>query len=388
MKHEAPPTSGLPVLWSDFFSRNKKVTFEEGLKGFLGVSDVLVTPSGTAAMLIALEAFKARSERTEVIVPAYTCSLVKKAVELAGLSLVSCDIQRERPDFDFGQLKNLCSEKTLCVVPTHLAGVPSDMTSTIDIARSCGAVVLEDAAQALGAAVNGMPAGTLGDIGFYSFAVGKGVNLYEGGALVANDSGTFELIKKTAERLLKKDFIAELMRCVQLIGCGLFYNPCGLHFVYGMPRRSNLRKGDLASAAWDFPLGEVVLNRVSEFRKRIGARSLVRYGSHIEANRERADHRLGLLKSISGVNLVEPLPDAQGTYPFFLLTAESPERCRRILASLWASPYGVTKLFVNPLAECPNARSFAERSFTISNSEFLSEEDFSRVVEGLEQPLD
>ncbi len=385
MKREAPPTSGLPLLVRDFLPRPEELSFEGSLKEFLGVTDVLVTPSGTAAMLIALEALKRRSERKEVIVPAYTCSLVKKAVELAGLNLVTCDIQRERPDFDFEQLKNLCSEETLCIVPTHLAGIPSDMTAAAGIAKSCGAVVLEDAAQALGALINGKHAGTLGEIGFYSFAVGKGINLYEGGALAAGESEIFEVLKKTAERLLKNDIIAELMRCAQLIGCGLLYNPRGLHWVYGAPRRASLRRGDFADAAWDFPPGDVVLNRVSRFRKRAGARSLERYAAHLGRNRNRAARRLEALQSVPEVSVIEPLPGTEGTFPFFLLTAENPDVCRRIMDLLWASPYGVTKLFVNPLAELPNARSFADRSFTISNSEFLSEDDFSIVLEALTQ---
>jgi dTDP-4-amino-4,6-dideoxygalactose transaminase len=98
-----------------------------------------------------------------------------------------CDTRHGHFDFDPGQLKRLADARTLAILPTHLGGRIADVELACEVARSAGAWVIEDAAQALGARVGNSSVGLRGDIGFFSLAAGKGLSLHEGGLLVSRD---------------------------------------------------------------------------------------------------------------------------------------------------------------------------------------------------------
>jgi dTDP-4-amino-4,6-dideoxygalactose transaminase len=76
---------------------------------------------------------------------------------------------------DFEKLKTLSDDDILCIIPTHLFGIPSDVGRIRDICEAKGIYILEDAAQALGVTVGGRKAGTLGDVGFFSLGRGKNI---------------------------------------------------------------------------------------------------------------------------------------------------------------------------------------------------------------------
>lgn len=171
---ELPPTAGLPTGWRDLWAGFGATDggLARAAARFLGVDELLLTCSGTAALVIALTTLARDSSRRDVVVPAYTCPLVAIAVAHCGLRLVTCDLSPGSIAMDMAQLARLVGSQTLAILPTHLAGrvVPVDPVRTL--AARHGALVIEDAAQALGARQDGRPVGTCGDIGFYSLAVG------------------------------------------------------------------------------------------------------------------------------------------------------------------------------------------------------------------------
>jgi dTDP-4-amino-4,6-dideoxygalactose transaminase len=79
-----------------------------------------------------------------VIYTAYTCFTVPSAVRRAGLEVVPCDVREDTLDFDFDRLEALLDDGTLCVVPTHLFGVPSDIDRVRSFAGRKGIYVVED----------------------------------------------------------------------------------------------------------------------------------------------------------------------------------------------------------------------------------------------------
>jgi len=185
---EVPPTAGLPPRFGDLLPFAGPSLAAQAAQ-FLGVDEVQIECSGSAALVVALTALKRRSPRTSVIVPAYTCPLVAIAVAHCGLKLRLCDLLPGGIDMDPAALAALCDDDTLAIVPTHLAGRIADVDTAIACARGVGAWVIEDAAQALGARfADGRAVGTRGDIGFFSLAVGKGLTTFEGGLLIARDA--------------------------------------------------------------------------------------------------------------------------------------------------------------------------------------------------------
>ena len=393
MLREVPPTAGLPLTWKDLTGIPREPDLDIALAAFLGVEAASITCSGTASLIVALEALKRRSRRRTVVIPAYTCPLVPLAVAHVGLRVSVCDVSAGRFDFDTEGLARACDADTLAVMPTHLGGVVANLEPVLEIAERAGACVLEDAAQALGAKWHGRPVGTVGEIGCYSLARGKGLTLYEGGFCVARDDELRAAIARTADELMPPRAGIELLRIVQLIGYRLLYNPVGLFVAYGMPLRRALARGNLLRAVGDEPRSAIPLHRVSSWRRRIGAAALRRLPAAIEANASRGRLRAATLREIPGIRVLDELPDTTGTWPFLTVLADSSEVRDRVLGRLWGNGLGVSRLFIHdvtryqyldavvPRTAVPNARAVAEQSFTVSNSDYLSEEEFHRIRE-------
>ncbi len=392
MLYEVPPTAGLPLAWADFLPGSPSSDLAGGLSALLGVETVGVTCSGTASLVVALEALKRRSHRRTVVIPAYTCPLVPLAVAHVGLRVRICDVPGDGGSgFDADDLVRACDPDTLAVVPTHLAGMVADLEPVLAVATKVGAWVIEDAAQALGATWRGRPVGTLGDIGCYSLSRGKGLTIYEAGFWVAREHELRTVVARTADELLPSRPGVELLRMVQVLGYRLLYNPLGLVFAYGMPLRRSLARGDLLRAVGDEPRDTIPLHRVGTWRKRIGAAALRRLPAAIAENASRGRARAAVLRDIPGVKVLDERRDTTGTWPFLTVLTTSREVRDRVLADLWGAGLGVGRLFLHdltgyrylepivPRAEVPHARALAAHSFTISNSAHLSEERFRRV---------
>jgi dTDP-4-amino-4,6-dideoxygalactose transaminase len=391
MPHEVPPTAGLALKWSDLIGLAGESDLGRALAAFLGVESIGVTCSGTASLIIALETLKRRSMRRTVVIPAYTCPLVPRAVAYVGLKVKACDVFPNRFGFDPEGLAAACGADTLAIVPTHLGGIVADLEPVFEIAERVGAFVVEDAAQALGATWRGSPVGTLSDIGIFSLSRGKGLTVYEGGFWVARSQELRAAIAQTADQLLSSRAGIEFLRFVQVIGYRLFYNPVGLHLVYGVPMRRALARRDLIRAVGDEPRDEIPLHRMSRWRQGIGASALSRLPAAMSANACRGRTRAAELRQIPGITVIEEPPDTTGTWPFLMVLTDRSETRDRIMERLWREGLGVTRLFIHdltgynylkgivPPGEMRNARSFAERSFSVSNSEHLSDKAFRRI---------
>jgi Predicted pyridoxal phosphate-dependent enzyme apparently involved in regulation of cell wall biogenesis len=401
--NELPPTAGLPLRWGDFV-RAPARSFTQGLSDCFGLPDPLFTCSGTAALLVALQTLKQRApDRTDVIIPAYTCPLVPLAVQLApGLRAVPCDIIWGGIDFDPEALSSICGRQTLAVVPTHLGGKVADVATAGDIATRCGATVLEDAAQALGAKAGDKSVGLTGDVSFFSLAAGKGLTTYEGGILCAKSPSLRAELAATAARLLKPSLRWTIRRNLELLGYTALYTPSRLNLVYGRNLRNMLEKGDEEAAVGDyFTPADIPLHSLDIFRQRIAANALERLPEFLESGATRAAKRLDALRHLESVQVIADRPDTRGVWPFFMVLLPGREQRDRALAGLWRAGLGVTKLFVRALPEysflascfeagygdCPNARDMADRMLTVTNTHWLDEEHFIRITASLRESL-
>lgn len=184
-----------PIMASDFFTaasalaarHDHKSDFERELRAFLGIPFVRCTNSGRAALFLVLRAMKRLSTRAEVVIPAYVCPSLGRAVVKAGLKPVLCDVEAGGSGLDIPYLDRVINRGTLAVVTAHLYGYPSDIAKTTEVAHSAGAMVIEDAAQAFGAKFQGCCVGTRADAGVFSFAMSK-VLWTMGGGLIATSN--------------------------------------------------------------------------------------------------------------------------------------------------------------------------------------------------------
>lgn len=387
---EVPPTAGLPLRWRDFLPTPGH-RLESGLAGFLHLPPVQIECSGTAALIVALTALKRVSPRRAVVLPAYSCPLVVLAVMQCGLKPVLCDLRTDHFDFDPKSLAAICGDDTLAIVPTHLGGRVADLGVVGDIAQRCGAFVIEDAAQALGASWRGRPVGTHGDAGFYSLAVGKGLTLYEGGVLLARDTGMRQRLRAISDQIAPYRWGQELWRLLQLIGYAAFYRPLGLLLAYGFPRRRALRQGKFIEAVGDDFSPPVPVHRVGTWRRAIGANAVTRLPDFIESLAAQAAVRKPRLGAIPGVRVLDDPEHGRGTWPYFMVLMPTARACDAALKQLWPASVGVSRMFVHALpdypylaqylgqSDVPNARDFAARMLTISNSLWLREAEFEQI---------
>src|SRR5574337_134081 len=395
---ELPPTAGLPLRWIDLLPGAP--TLASDIAAQLGTPPLQLECSGTACLLIALTSLRERQpQRRRVVVPAYTCPLVAIAVRQAGLELQLCDLRDGHYDMDPVALRSACDERTLAIIPTHLAGRVADVDGALAVAREVGAYVIEDAAQALGARHGGVSVGLVGDVAFFSLAAGKGLSIYEGGLLLARDSALRTHLADTAARIVPRRPDWEFRRSLELIGYAALYRPAGLRLAYGDPLRRHLRRGDPVAAVGDDFALTIPLHRVGRWRQAVGAHAAGRLPDFLRQSTERARRRLPRLHQIQGARVMQDPAGADGTWPLLLLLLPDQARRDAALEELWVAGMGVSRLFIHALPDyayladivpphdVPHARDFAARSLGISNSPWMSDDNFEGICRSLETVL-
>jgi dTDP-4-amino-4,6-dideoxygalactose transaminase len=152
----------------------------------LNAPRALMTPSCTAALemtalLLDLQA------GDEVILPSFTFVSTANAFALRGATPVFVDISRDTLNICPEAVAAAVTDRTKAIVVVHYGGVACDMDAILRIAEERELAVVEDAAHALPAELNGQPLGSLGHFSTFSFHETKNVQCGEGGALVVND---------------------------------------------------------------------------------------------------------------------------------------------------------------------------------------------------------
>lgn len=165
--------------------------FEEAVAAFVGTRYAVATNSGTAALHLSLHSVGIRSG-DEVIVPALTFIATANAVVYTGAIPVFADVDPETWTMDPDSVRQCISPRTRAIIPVHLFGMPAEMDPIRQIAADHGLIVIEDAAQALGATYKGKRVGSLGKAGCLSFNGNKVITSGGGGMIVTDDQDLAE----------------------------------------------------------------------------------------------------------------------------------------------------------------------------------------------------
>jgi 8-amino-3,8-dideoxy-alpha-D-manno-octulosonate transaminase len=159
--------------------------FEEQFALYTGAVYAHAVPSGTAALKVALAALGV-GPGDEVITQGFTFVATFEAIIEAGAVPIPAEID-ETLNMDPSDFEKKITDKTKAVIPVHMLGSPARIQEIINIARKHNVKIIEDTAQALGAAVGGKKLGTWGDIGTFSFDFYKTITTGEGGMVITND---------------------------------------------------------------------------------------------------------------------------------------------------------------------------------------------------------
>lgn len=171
--------------WNDYNER-----FEHEFASYLDIPHAMSLPSCTAALHLAMAALGI-GPGDEVIVPEVTWIASAVPATYQGAIPVFADIDPETWCVTAATIERCITPATKAIVVVDLYGITADMDPIMALARRHGIPVIEDAAEAMGSAYNGRKAGTLGDIGVFSFHGSKTMTTGEGGMLVTRDTELF-----------------------------------------------------------------------------------------------------------------------------------------------------------------------------------------------------
>ena len=177
------------ALESKWVTRGKYVQeFEEEFAALFGAKFAVAVSSGTDADAIACATLydEGAQRGDEVIVPALTFVATANAVVQAGFRPVFVDVDRNTLNMNPDAIEAVITPKTRAIMPVHLMGKPAAMDRIMDIARRHYLTVIEDAAEAHGAELNGKKIGTIGAMAAFSLYAAHIVTTIEGGIILTN----------------------------------------------------------------------------------------------------------------------------------------------------------------------------------------------------------
>ena len=166
---------------------NEVAAFEQEFAAYCHVKQAIGVNTGTSALHLALLAANV-GPGDEVITVSFTFVATVAAIYYTGATPVFVDIDPRSFTMDVNAVDAAITKRTKAIIPVHLYGQPADMDPILEIAKKRGLVVIEDACQAHGAEYKGRRAGSLGDMGCFSFYPGKNLGAYGEGGMVVTDN--------------------------------------------------------------------------------------------------------------------------------------------------------------------------------------------------------
>jgi len=176
------------VCESQYFALGPAVwEFEEKIAQYIGCKYAVGVSSGTDALLVSLMAADIKPG-DEVITTAFSFFATAGSVARLGAKPVFVDIDPDSYNIDPSCIEARITENAKAIIPVHLYGQPANMKEIMRIAKEYELVIIEDAAQAIGANANGVKCGNFGTYGCFSFYPTKNLGAFGDGGLVTTNS--------------------------------------------------------------------------------------------------------------------------------------------------------------------------------------------------------
>jgi dTDP-4-amino-4,6-dideoxygalactose transaminase len=351
--------------------------------GRFGAARALPVDSGTSALALAIAgALDGRPDRP-VALPAFACFDVATAAVAAGVPVLLYDVDPRSLIPDAASVSRAILQGAGALVVAHLYGYPSDLGEVLQLARDAGVVVIEDAAQAVGATVRGRLAGTQAALGVLSFGRGKGWTGGGGGALLAFDATGAAVVDRAKAQLRPArrgwGALAALAGQQLLARPGTYALPAAVPF---------LRLGETVYRSPHPPRGLALASGGILPR----TRSLA--DSELSVRRRNAERLSLALRGDprSGLQAIAPQPGANPSFLRFPVLA--PAGTRGLVSDRRAARLGVAPSYPRPLSELsrfasrcgnagetfPGARELAARLCTLPTHSWLSDQDLAEVM--------
>jgi perosamine synthetase len=178
--------------------------FEKEFAAYIGCKLGMALHTGTHALHLAIAGLGI-GEDDEVILPSLTFAATANTVLYTGARPVLTDVDEETWNITPDEFEKAITPRTKAVIPVHLYGHACDMDPIMEIARSRGLFVIEDAAEAHGAEYKGQRVGSIGDVGCFSFFGNKIITTGEGGMCVCDDADLIERMEILRDHGMRKE---------------------------------------------------------------------------------------------------------------------------------------------------------------------------------------
>lgn len=169
--------------------------FERRIADYVGVEYAFAVNSGTSALHAVLAAHGI-GEGEEVIVPSFTFIATANAPLFVGAKPVFAEIEEETYGLDPEDVERRITAKTKAIIPIHYGGSPCHIEELQQIAQKHNLLLIEDAAESLGATVNGRKVGSFGSSAVVSFCAPKVITTGEGGMILTDSRDIYERVRR------------------------------------------------------------------------------------------------------------------------------------------------------------------------------------------------
>jgi dTDP-4-amino-4,6-dideoxygalactose transaminase len=184
--------------------------FEQEFSALVNGRHCVAVNSGTSALQLTLMALNIKPG-DEVIVPSFSFAASANAVRLVGATPVFVDIEPGTFCMDPRAAAAAVTPRTVAIMPVHLYGHPAAMDQIMALAEKHGLAVVEDAAQAHAAALNGTPVGAFGTAGCFSFYPTKNMHSLEGGMITTADAGLARTLRLLRNQGMEQRYANEIV---------------------------------------------------------------------------------------------------------------------------------------------------------------------------------
>ena len=293
----------LAALRSGRLAQGQRVReFEERFAALCGTAEAVAVSSGTAALMIALTVH-GLGPGDEVITTPFTFAATANAVLFTGTRPVFVDVRDDDFNIDPSLIEARITPQTRAILPVHLYGQPCDMTAIKSIARKHGLLVIEDAAQAHGATVDGKKVGGFGT-GCFSFYATKNMTTGEGGMITTNDPAIAEKARRYRSHGESSRYVSESLgynfRMTDVLAA------IGLAQLSRLPERNERRRANAAYLTEH--LGGVIPPQEMPGRHHVYHQYTVRVPSPDDTSTARDDLKAKLAEAGVQSNIYYPLP--------------------------------------------------------------------------------
>lgn len=326
--------------------------FEGLIKEEIGTKYAVTFNSGTSALHSLFLAHNI-AKGDEVIVPSFTFIATANSPLFVGAKPVFADIEEETFGLDPESVKEMITDKTKAIMPIHYGGCPCKVRELKEIAEDHGLILIEDAAEAMGAKIANKKVGTFGDSAILSFCQNKIITTGEGGAVVTDSEDVYERLNliRSHGRLEHSNYF------------------------------TSLEPFDYIDLGFNF--------RMSNITASLGISQIKKLDKIIEMRRRNSLYLNEKLKNIDRINSIQPPIDYYHVYQLYTTTADNRDALMKYLADkgimtkIYFDPVHLTYFYKNILNyECklPVTEEISKKVITLPMYPTMEKKDQDLIV--------